>query len=209
MSCSGDEAEWLDAAAQGMPDQDGTRTGSDKASQANGRSVRAKELEGLSGDSDVLLVPKLETADGEPTSPLLGCLVLIIIADFLGNTRSSIKVQGLDTLWTAKMQMHQHCVECLHSVLGATWVGLWCICATGQGGLAGREHESSAGLSSSHQALLLGQAGLVQKGTSADELRQWRMAPYLDAVLRQPLSRFPIRLSAQLLRCAAPRSFSC
>ena len=44
----------------------------------------------------------------------------------------------------------------------------------------------------------------MQKGTSADELRQWRMAPYLDAVLRQRLSRFPIRLSAQLLRCAAP-----
>ena len=48
----------------------------------------------------------------------------------------------------------------------------------------------------------------MQKGTSADELRQWRMAPYLDAVLRQRLSRFPIRLSAQLLRCPAPHALS-
>ena len=62
VSRSGDEAEWLDTAAQGVPDQAGART-----SHANGSSVRAKELEGLSGDSDVLPVPKLETADGEPT----------------------------------------------------------------------------------------------------------------------------------------------
>lgn len=65
--------------------------------------------------------------------------------------------------------------------------------------LVGRE-EQEAGLSSSHQALLLGQAGLVLKGTSGDELRHWRMAPYLDAVLQQKRSRFMIRLSAQLLR---------
>ena len=104
------------------------------------------------------------------------------------------------------MQMRPHCMERLHSVLGAIWAGLWGACETRWGGHAGREDGSSAGLSSSHQALLLGQAGLVQKGTSADELRQWRMAPYLDAVLRQRLSRFPIRLSAQLLRRAAPRS---
>ena len=38
------------------------------------------------------------------------------------------------------------------------------------------------------------------KGTSGDELRHWRMAPYLDAVLQQKRSRFMIRLSAQLLR---------
>jgi hypothetical protein len=60
--------------------------------------------------------------------------------------------------------------------------------------------ERGGQLSNSHQALLLGQASLVQKGTSGDELRQWRMAPYVDAVLQQRRSRLLIRLSAQLLR---------
>ena len=107
MSCSGDEAEWLDAAAQGMPDQAGARTNSKAASHVNGSSVRAKELEGLTGDSDVLMVPKLETADGEPTSsPLLGCVVLIIIFDPSRDAFSSIKVQIPNTLWTGDMQMH-------------------------------------------------------------------------------------------------------
>ena len=79
VSRSGDEAEWLDAAAQGVPDPAGARTNSNAASHANGSSVRAKELEGLSGDSDVLMVPKLETADGEPTSSFnIRCPVLTI-----------------------------------------------------------------------------------------------------------------------------------
>ena len=69
-----------------------------------------------------------------------------------------------------------------------------------EGGARVGQEEQEAALSSSHQALLLGQAGLVQKGTSGDELRHWRMAPYLDAVLQQKRSRFLIRLSAQLLR---------
>ena len=79
VSCSGDEAEWLDAVAQGMPDQAGARTNSNKASHANGSSVRAKELEGLTGDSDVLLVPKLETADGEPTCSFDICCPVLTI----------------------------------------------------------------------------------------------------------------------------------
>ena len=45
----------------------------------------------------------------------------------------------------------------------------------------------------------------MQKGTSGDELRQWRMAPYVDAVLQQKRSRFLIRLSAQLLRWVTRR----
>ena len=68
-----------------------------------------------------------------------------------------------------------------------------------EGAIAGRQ-EREGQLSSSHQALLMGQASLVQKGTSGDELRQWRMAPYVDAVLQQRRSRFLIRLSAKLLR---------
>ncbi|CAL5228170.1 g11251 [Coccomyxa viridis] len=123
---SGDEAEWLDACAGGQPDE--AQAASSQPSQS---SMRSKELEGLSGDSDVLPVPKFVNAEGH--------------------------------------------------------------------------EEQEAALSSGHQALLLGQAGLVQKGTSGDELRQWRMAPYLDAVLQQKRSRFLIRLSAQLLRARHER----
>ena len=109
---SGDEAEWLDTMAQGMPDQADTGTGSSRASQANGSSVRAKELEGLSGDSDVLMVPKLETGDGESTRSLvLGHLVLIVISNCTGHACSSIKVQGRDTQRAKNMQMRLHCMK--------------------------------------------------------------------------------------------------
>ena len=98
-------------------------------------------------------------------------------------------------------------MDCLHTVPVATRVGLWGAYANGLGRHAGRD-DGSASLLSSHQALLLGQAGLVQKGTSADEQRQWRIAPNINAVQQQPLSRFPIRLSAQLLRCTVPPAAS-
>ena len=120
MSCSGDEAEWLDAVAQGVPDQAGAGTGSSKASHANGSSMRAKELEGLSGDSDVLLVPKLETADGESTHSLvLGHLVLIVTSNCTVNACSSIKVQRCDTQLAKNMQMRLHCMNACTASLGA------------------------------------------------------------------------------------------
>lgn len=46
----------------------------------------------------------------------------------------------------------------------------------------------------------------MQRGTSADELRGWRMAPFIDAVLLQPRSHFLLRTSARLLRCAVSGS---
>ncbi len=54
---SGDEAEWLDAAASGqLTTEEGSTT-----AQPNGRAV---ELQGLSGDSDVLPVPRFVAAEG-------------------------------------------------------------------------------------------------------------------------------------------------
>ena len=58
VACSGDEAEWLDACASGQPDQ----------AHAGTSSMRSKELEGLSSDSDVLPVPKFVNAEGESSS---------------------------------------------------------------------------------------------------------------------------------------------
>ena len=124
VSCSGDEAEWLDARwPREMPDQAGAGTGSSKASHANGSSMRAKELEGLSGDSDVLLVPKLETADGEESthSLVLGHLVLIVTSNCTVNACSSIKVQRCDTQLAKNMQMRLHCMNACTASLGATW----------------------------------------------------------------------------------------
>ena len=62
--CSGDEAEWLDATAKGQPDQDSTNIGNSGANQGSQSSARAKELEGLTSDSDVLTVPKFVDAEG-------------------------------------------------------------------------------------------------------------------------------------------------
>lgn len=59
VACSGDEAEWLDACAGGQPDE--AQAASSQPSQS---SMRSKELEGLSGDSDVLPVPKFVNAEG-------------------------------------------------------------------------------------------------------------------------------------------------
>eukprot|EP00884_Botryococcus_braunii_P019461 jgi/Botrbrau1/6199/Bobra.0344s0039.1 len=53
-------------------------------------------------------------------------------------------------------------------------------------------------LSGAEQALLLGHARQEKRGTAADELREWRVAPYLDGVLRQPRS-FPLLRWAALL----------
>ena len=59
VACSGDEAEWLDACARGQPDQ--AQAGPSQSSQS---SMRSKELEGLSADSDILPVPVFVNAEG-------------------------------------------------------------------------------------------------------------------------------------------------
>lgn len=59
VTCSGDEAQWLDACVRGEPDQ-----AQPWLSQPSQSSMRSKELEGLSADSDVLPVPVFVDAEG-------------------------------------------------------------------------------------------------------------------------------------------------
>ncbi|KAL3155216.1 hypothetical protein ABBQ32_013155 [Trebouxia sp. C0010 RCD-2024] len=56
------------------------------------------------------------------------------------------------------------------------------------------------------QAVLLGWAQQVKKGTSVDELQAWQMAPYVEAVLRQPRSHPLIRSAAKLLQTRHERT---
>lgn len=44
------------------------------------------------------------------------------------------------------------------------------------------------------QALLLAWSTQVKKGTSADELQQWQMTPYVEAVLQQPRSQYMLQV---------------
>jgi hypothetical protein len=62
--------------------------------------------------------------------------------------------------------------------------------------------EAARALGSGQQALMLAHAQQVRRGTAADELRPWRMAPFIDAVLQQRRSRFLLRAAARLQRCA-------
>ncbi len=41
------------------------------------------------------------------------------------------------------------------------------------------------------------------QGTSRDELQGWQVAPFAEAVLRQPRSRPLLRATARLLKCGA------
>ena len=50
------------------------------------------------------------------------------------------------------------------------------------------------GLSGLEQALLLCLADHVRKGSSKDELQQWQMAPYVEAVLQQEQSQYMIQV---------------
>lgn len=64
MACSGDEADWLESAAKGQPIEAAARTGEGSSGHVSHSSVRAKEMEGLTGESDVLLVPRFVDTDG-------------------------------------------------------------------------------------------------------------------------------------------------
>jgi ABC-type uncharacterized transport system YnjBCD substrate-binding protein len=50
-------------------------------------------------------------------------------------------------------------------------------------------------LSGLEQALLLGWAGQVRKGTAQDELQAWEMAPYVEAVLLQQRTQYALQVS--------------
>lgn len=51
------------------------------------------------------------------------------------------------------------------------------------------------------QALLLGWAAQIKKGTSQDELQQWQMAPFVEAVLQQQHTQYMLHATARLLKC--------
>jgi hypothetical protein len=51
------------------------------------------------------------------------------------------------------------------------------------------------------QALLLGWAAQIKKGTSQDELQQWQMAPFVEAVLQQQCTQYMLHATARLLKC--------
>jgi len=60
--------------------------------------------------------------------------------------------------------------------------------------------------SGAEQALLLAWAAQVKKGSSADELQQWQMAPYVEAALTQPRSQFMLQVTARLLKARHERT---
>lgn len=58
------------------------------------------------------------------------------------------------------------------------------------------------------QALLLTHAKQIERGTAADELRSWQMAPYVEAVLSQPRTSPCVLYAARLLRAQHERARS-
>ncbi|PNH12355.1 Mimitin, mitochondrial, partial [Tetrabaena socialis] len=65
-----------------------------------------------------------------------------------------------------------------------------------EGHAAGRP----GGYSGVEQALLLAWATAVKQGTSSDDLQEWQMAPWVEAVLSQRRSRFMAAAAARLLK---------
>ena len=61
---SGDESEWLDAAATGSVAGDESAATSGDSKRSAQQSVRSMEMQGLSSDSDVLPVPRFVNAEG-------------------------------------------------------------------------------------------------------------------------------------------------
>jgi hypothetical protein len=64
-----------------------------------------------------------------------------------------------------------------------------------------QQQQQQQGLSPLLQALLLGWASQIKKGTSQDELQQWQMAPFVEAVLQQQHTQYMLHATARLLKC--------
>jgi hypothetical protein len=71
------------------------------------------------------------------------------------------------------------------------------------GGGGGGQRQAASG---PEQALLLGWAAQVKKASSADDLQQWEMAPYVEAVLTQRASQYALQASARLLKARHERT---
>jgi len=72
----------------------------------------------------------------------------------------------------------------------------------GSGAMNGAQPQQQEQLSPLLQALLLGWAAQIKKGTSQDELQQWQMAPFVEAVLQQQQhTQYMLHATARLLKC--------
>jgi hypothetical protein len=68
-------------------------------------------------------------------------------------------------------------------------------------GSSPQQQQQQQQLSPLLQALLLGWAAQIKKGTSQDELQQWQMAPFVEAVLQQQHTQYMLHATARLLKC--------
>jgi hypothetical protein len=73
--------------------------------------------------------------------------------------------------------------------------------SSGEAQTAGADVQQQQQLSPMLQALLLGWAAQIKKGTSQDELQQWQMAPFVEAVLQQQQTQYLLHATARLLKC--------
>jgi hypothetical protein len=72
-------------------------------------------------------------------------------------------------------------------------------------GSSSTEQQQQQHMSCMLQALLLGWAAQIKKGTSQDELQQWQMAPFVEAVLQQQSTQYMLHATARLLKCRHER----
>ena len=68
-------------------------------------------------------------------------------------------------------------------------------------GAAGGHAQQPERLGPLVQALMLGWAAQIRKGTSQDELQLWQMAPFVEAVLQQQHTHYMLYATARLLKC--------
>ncbi|KAF6259400.1 hypothetical protein COO60DRAFT_1008225 [Scenedesmus sp. NREL 46B-D3] len=73
--------------------------------------------------------------------------------------------------------------------------------AAGTGSSSAERQQQQQHMSCMLQALLLGWAAQIKKGTSQDELQQWQMAPFVEAVLQQQSTQCMLHATARLLKC--------
>jgi hypothetical protein len=69
--------------------------------------------------------------------------------------------------------------------------------SSSSGGGASPAQGANRPLSGLEQALLLGWAGQVRKGTAQDKLQAWEMAPYVEAVLLQQRTQYALQVGGR------------
>jgi hypothetical protein len=66
---------------------------------------------------------------------------------------------------------------------------------------AGQQQQQTQQMSPLLQALLLGYAAQIKKSGGKDELQQWQIAPFVEAVLQQTQTQYLLHATARLLKC--------